>query len=174
MQIADAKEVIFRLEVTQDTRPLSVAEAALRRFLKVRYLSLTSLQRTIARQQSSMRWLHDGEANTKFFHLHTNNRQQRNHIAMLHIDGATLVIEEEKAEAAFNYFSEVLGSPHYRDGLLDFEAFGIHLRDLSELGHPFTEDEIWAVIRKLPLDKVPEPDGFTGRSLPLRLVDHQG
>jgi hypothetical protein len=52
-----------------------------------------------------MRWLHDGDANTKFFHLHTNNRQQRNHIAMLQIDGATLVIEEEKAEAAFNYFS---------------------------------------------------------------------
>jgi hypothetical protein len=38
---------------------------------------------------------------------------------MLQIDGATLVIEEEKAEAAFNYFSEVLGSPHYREGLLE-------------------------------------------------------
>jgi hypothetical protein len=34
-QIAVAKDVIFRLEAAQDTRSLSVREAALRRFLKV-------------------------------------------------------------------------------------------------------------------------------------------
>jgi hypothetical protein len=47
-QIAVAKEVIFWLEAAQDTRSLSVVEAALRRFLKIRYLGLTSLERTMA------------------------------------------------------------------------------------------------------------------------------
>jgi hypothetical protein len=66
-QIAVAKKVIFRLEAAQDTRSLSVVEATLRRFLKIRYLGLTSLERTMARQRSSMRWLYEGNANTKFF-----------------------------------------------------------------------------------------------------------
>jgi hypothetical protein len=63
----------------------------------------------MARQFSSMRWLHEGGANTKFFWLHANQHRRRNHIAMLQVDGATLVAEDDKAEAAFNYFSGILG-----------------------------------------------------------------
>jgi hypothetical protein len=160
-QITVAKEIIFRLEAAQDTWSLSVAEAALRRFLKICYLGLTSLERTMVRQRSSMRWLHEGDANTKFFQLHANQRRQRNHIGMLEVDGATLVTEEEKAEAAFLYFSIILGTARDREGQLDFEALGIHQRDLSSLGRPFTEEEIWVVVMELPLDKAPGPDGFT-------------
>jgi hypothetical protein len=58
---------MFRLEAAQDTRLLSVAEVALRRFLKIRHLGLTSLERTMARQCSIMCWLYEGDANTKFF-----------------------------------------------------------------------------------------------------------
>jgi hypothetical protein len=76
---------------------------------------------------------------------------------MLQVERGTLVAEEEKAEAAFNYLSGILGMAHDREGRLDFEALGIHRRDLSSLGRPFTEEEIWAVIKELPLD------GFTGR-----------
>jgi hypothetical protein len=71
-------------------------------------------------------------------------------------------MEEEKVEAAFHYFSGILGTTHDRDGRLDFEALGIHRRDLSSLGRPFTADEIWVVVKELPLDKAPGPDGFTG------------
>jgi hypothetical protein len=81
---------------------------------------------------------------------------------MLQIHGATLVAEE-KAEAAFNYFYGILGTAHDREGRLDFEALGIHRRDLSSLGRPFMEEEIWAVVKELPLVKAPGPDGFTGR-----------
>jgi hypothetical protein len=43
LQIQIAMEVIFRLEVAQDSRSLSPEEISLRRFLKLRYLGLTSL-----------------------------------------------------------------------------------------------------------------------------------
>jgi hypothetical protein len=162
-QILVTKEVIFRLEAAQDTRSLSVAEAALRWFLKIHYLGLTSLERTMARQRSSMQWLHEGDANTKFFQLHANHRRRRNHIGMLEVEVVTLVAEEEKAEAGFNYFSGILGTDHDKEGRLNFEALGIHRRDISSLGCPFAEEEIWAVIKELPLDKAPWPDGFTGR-----------
>jgi hypothetical protein len=93
-QITGAKEVIFRLEAAQDTRSLSVTDVALRQFLKMRYLGLTSLERTMARQRPSMHKLNKGDANTKFFQLHVNQCRRRNHIGMLQVDGATLVVEK--------------------------------------------------------------------------------
>jgi hypothetical protein len=60
MQIQVSKEVIFCLQVAQESRSLSREELSLRRFLKLRYLGLTSLQRTITRQKSSLRWLREG------------------------------------------------------------------------------------------------------------------
>jgi hypothetical protein len=35
---------------------------------------------------------------------------------MLQVEGATLVTEEEKVEAAFNYFSGILGMNHDKEG----------------------------------------------------------
>jgi hypothetical protein len=42
-QVPVAKEVIFRLDVTQDYQSLSLTEFAMCKFLKLRYVGLTSL-----------------------------------------------------------------------------------------------------------------------------------
>jgi hypothetical protein len=106
MQIQVAKEVIFRLEVVHESRSLSPEELSLRHFLKLHYLGLTSLQRTIARQKSSLRWLREGDAYTKLFHLNANHRRRKNYIPSLLVDSRTLTHEDEKAAAAFTFFTE--------------------------------------------------------------------
>jgi hypothetical protein len=82
-QVLVAKEVIFRLDAAQDHRSLSLPEFTLRKFLKLHYLGLTLLQRTIARERSNIRWLKEGDACTKFFHLHVNHRRRKNRVASL-------------------------------------------------------------------------------------------
>jgi hypothetical protein len=57
----------------------------------------------------------------------------------------------------------LIGSAEQRDFTLDFLSLGVQQHDLSELEVPFTEEEVWATIREIPLDKAPGPDGFTGR-----------
>jgi hypothetical protein len=110
-----------------------------------------------------MRWLKEGDACTKFFHLHANHQRRKNHIASLLVDGVTLVAEADKVEAAFKYYEAILGSELPRTAVLDFSELGLPRLDLSELGRPISEEEVWAAIQDLPLDKAPGPDGFTGR-----------
>ncbi|CAN6347677.1 unnamed protein product [Urochloa humidicola] len=101
-----------------------------------------------------MHWLHEEDADTKFFHLHANHCQHRNHISFLVVDGSTMVGEDEE-EATFQYFDEILGSTQDRSCALDFTTLGLLHLDLACLGYPFIEAEIWEVIKDLPMDKVP-------------------
>jgi hypothetical protein len=100
---------------------------------------------------------------TKLFHFHANHRRRKNSIPSLLVDGRTLTREDEKATTAFSFFEGILGVSHERTCALNFEELGLPRLDLQDLGRPFTEAEIWEVIKDLPLDKAPGPDGFTGR-----------
>jgi hypothetical protein len=79
------------------------------------------------------------------------------------VDGVTLIAEADNAEAAFKYFEAILGSELPRTAALDFSKLGLSHLDLLELGYPITEEEVWAAILDLPLDKALGQDGFTGR-----------
>jgi hypothetical protein len=98
------KEVVHCLELAGDHHRLHNYEDALRKKLKMKLLGLCSLQRTVVRQESQITWLREGDACTKFFHANANGRRRKNHIHALEQDRQTLLSEESKAEAAFNYF----------------------------------------------------------------------
>jgi hypothetical protein len=54
LQLAIAKEVVYRLEMARDRRPLAAHEESLCKKLKLRSLALSSLQCTIVRQESRL------------------------------------------------------------------------------------------------------------------------
>jgi hypothetical protein len=83
LQILIANELILRLDVAMEVRPLSMEERGLRRLLKRKLLGLASLERTIARHRSRIHWLSEGDACTRFFHLHANHHRRKNFIAHL-------------------------------------------------------------------------------------------
>ena len=67
LQLFMAKELIAQLDVVQERRLLSDDECSMRRDLKRRCLGLASMARTIARHRSCIRFLEEGDANTKNF-----------------------------------------------------------------------------------------------------------
>ena len=137
-------------------------ERWLRCTLKKLILGLASLERTIYRQRSRIRWLQAGDANTQLFHLVANGRKTKNFIPALSVNGQIITNQKGKEDAFFDSYSDLLGRDVAQDHTLDLEFLGIEAVDLSELDMPFMEEEIWKVVKDMPADRAPGLDGFIG------------
>jgi hypothetical protein len=162
LQLAVARELIFKLEQAQDYRALSTEEVQLRSELKFKCLGLASLARIIACQRSRITFLREGDANTNYFHLQACHRGRVNHIAQLADHDTVIVDEIQKAQVVFEHYDSILGNYEDRIHSLDLDLLGIPADTLTGLDHCFSVDEVWSAIRSLPPDKAPGPDGFTG------------
>lgn len=74
-KLAISRELISRFDKAQEDRLLSPHEEWLRKQLKVSYLGLASMERTLARQRARLAYLKDGDANTVFFHRQCSYRR---------------------------------------------------------------------------------------------------
>lgn len=68
---------------------------------------------------------------------------------------------DEMAQVFFDYFDEVLGTEWTRHCALDLECLGIRPQDFLALETPFSQEEIWMVIKDLLPDKSLRPDNMT-------------
>lgn len=64
------------------------------------------------------------------------------------------------AEVVDAYYGALFGSMSCRKHALNLEALNLPSLDLQHLGEPFTADEVLKVIKAMPFDKAPGPDGF--------------
>jgi hypothetical protein len=99
--------VVHRLEMARDRRLLVAHEEELHKLLKMKHLRLTSLQHSM--QESQLLWLKEGDANTRFFHIHTNVRRRRKFIRSLEHNGHTLSSEASKGEHSSRFLMKSLG-----------------------------------------------------------------
>jgi len=74
--------------------------------------------------------------------------------------GHELVNHSDKAELIWQSFKERLGTTNFTGLRFDLSSFFNHTIDLSPLIEPFRKEEVDAVVRALPSDKTPGPDGF--------------
>jgi hypothetical protein len=136
-QLAMAKELLHRLEIAQDHRDLSPAEIWLKNRLKKHSLLLSSFKRTMARLRSRITWIKEGDANTKFFHIHARHRKRKNFVAKL-IEGDHILTEHgEKAAAVDQFYNNLIGQSGHRNRRIVLEALGLPRHDLIGLDSPF-------------------------------------
>jgi hypothetical protein len=131
--------------------------------LKKRLLGLASLERTIARQRSRILWLREGDACTRFFHLHASHRRRKNFIGHLIVDDVRITEHADNAEAVDSFYDDLIGSASDRRFSLDLEYIGVPTLDLQHIDSTFSEEEVWTALKSMPRDKCPGPDGFSAR-----------
>jgi hypothetical protein len=139
LQLVVAKEVVFKLDQAQESRPLSSEEVLLRNELKMKCLSLASLCRSIARQQSRLTFLREGDANTAFFHLQACHRNRKNTIMHIEHNGTMIVDEELKAEAIFDHFDQIMGAMVEHTNGINLDCISLSRDQVPLLDHCFTE-----------------------------------
>lgn len=76
-------------------------------------------------------FLAEGDANTRFFHLQACHRSRKNHIASLRVQGNDLVSNEDMADAVYEHYNGLLGTPFQRAASINFANLGMHHYDLS-------------------------------------------
>jgi hypothetical protein len=162
LKIAIANQIVLRFDVAAENRQLSQAERWLHNTMKMTVLGLASLDRTIARQRSRIRWLKEGEANSKLFHVVANGRRTKNFIASVRVGEQIFTDQGDKETAFFTAYATLIGEIRCRERMVDMAALGIEAKDLHDLEVLFSEEEVWRVVQELPSDRAPGPDGFTG------------
>eukprot|EP00253_Pinus_taeda_P003190 PITA_03190 len=119
------------------------------------------------RQKSRIRWLKEGERNTKFFHRTTVQRRMHNKIPfILNQEGAKVEEHEQIEEVLLNHFQQV----HQEQAVDRQRAIGRITSNIPKLVteehnellmSPIQAQEVDEAMAQLKEGKAPGPDGFT-------------
>jgi len=128
--------------------------------------SLSRINSSVCWQQSRLQWLHEGDANSKFFHNIMSNWSRRNAIPFFLVDGVLVEGVENAQAAVFNHFSS-----HFKAHRVSRPSMeGLHFRSLSiregtNLTKPFSLEEVKTAMWDCENYKSPGPDGISFRFL---------
>lgn len=97
-----------------------------------------------------------------FFHANATLKYRRNFIASLKTDlGEDVLSHASKENLIWESFKDRIRKSEFSGMLFDLNLLIQRNTNLSHLEEQFTTDEIDAIVKQLPNDKSPGPDGFT-------------
>lgn len=126
-----------------------------------------SAQENFFKLKSRIRWLREGDSNTKFFHRVVLANQSWNAIRYIRdASGLRIYNQQQIKGMAVAYFKNLLGSesrgiePMTVNRIRELHPFRCSLNLATDLTWIPTDDEIKAAFFKMPKCKAPGPDGF--------------
>ncbi|KAJ9541666.1 hypothetical protein OSB04_028172 [Centaurea solstitialis] len=123
-------------------------------------------ENTFLKQRAKVKWLNDGDANTKFFHNVVKERRGRNTIRSIADSNGSFVYDDAVGDVLFHHFRIFLGMRDMQvssEMPLDLFVNRLSLAESLHMIRPITDDDIkWAVFN-IGNDKAPGSDGFSAR-----------
>ncbi|WKA03651.1 hypothetical protein VitviT2T_021750 [Vitis vinifera] len=115
------------------------------------------------RQKAKVKWVKDGDCNSKLFHKVANGRRNMNFIKFLENEsGLVLDNFDSITKEILHYFKKLyLSHPGESWRVEGIDWSPISEKSASKLDSPFFEVEIYNAIFQLDRNKAPGPDGFT-------------
>jgi hypothetical protein len=137
-------------------------EKNFRKILKAHIAKLLETKRIYWKNRAKMRWAKLGDENTKKFHTVATQSYRRNYITSIKADDENYITNHDhKAAIIWSSYKNRLGLSSNHDMSFDLDRL-ITRSELSHLDDPFTMEEINTVLKEIPPNKSPRPDGFNG------------
>lgn len=117
---------------------------------------------TLLAQNSRIKWIKDGDANSKLFHNYINKRRKRNEIVGISIGGQWHEEVDEVKTCIYNFFTAHFQKESIQRSSLvqDFTYTRDSELDNQFLISPFSEDEVREAVWSCDGNGSPGPDGF--------------
>ncbi|KAJ9541740.1 hypothetical protein OSB04_028246 [Centaurea solstitialis] len=119
-----------------------------------------------ARQRAKVKWLSDGDSNTRYFHQVVKEKRHAKQIYSVCNSDGTFVYDGEVAEAFIEHFKLIIGtSDPMVDPTMPQEMFlkQLSLADALHMIRPIQDAEIKDAIFQIGNDKAPGSDGFSAK-----------
>ncbi|XP_031474554.1 uncharacterized protein LOC116246820 isoform X2 [Nymphaea colorata] len=133
--------------------------------LRLTLIKLIKMDEERLRQKGRVRWMREGDSNSKFFHVMAKGRQRRNHIRTI-MDGERVIFDMDDIFASCTTYFKDLLTDNAGSGLLpsnDCIGLRVTAEENELLVSPIRDEEIhWAVLR-VNKDSAAGPDGFNNR-----------
>jgi hypothetical protein len=115
------------------------------------------------KKRYTIRWTKFGDENTDFFHVAATERYRHNTITSLETqDGRVIYDHFEKTALLLENFRTRMGSSISPEMQYNLDDLVLNHEGLDQISAPFTKEEIDNVVKQMPTDKAPGPDGFNG------------
>jgi len=117
------------------------------------------------RQKARVKWLKEGDANTRFFHATVKDRHHRQRICAIKNDsGELLTTQTAIQEEAISFYSNLFMAEDCSEmePLLHCLPSSLEASDNVLLSRPPTREEVKEAVWKLDPDSAAGPDGFSG------------
>jgi len=123
--------------------------------------SLSRLNASICWQQARVRWLRDGDANTKFFHSVMSRRRRHNALASILVDDVVVEGVQPIRNAVFTHFANHFKAATVtRPSVSNLQFGSLSVADGVSLIKPFLVEEVKAAVWECDSFKSPGPDGI--------------
>jgi mannosylglycoprotein endo-beta-mannosidase len=140
--IQNCNKVILALDSVEEHRPLYRAEFNFRKIVKIYLDDLLLAECNYWRKRCTIRWIKQGEDNTKNFHAMATERYRRNNIAILkNDDGVFISDHQEMANLIWKSYKDRMGQSHGIDMQFDLASLLTRVEGLEDLTAPFEKKE---------------------------------
>lgn len=162
--IANCNKVILFLDGLEDRRVLFNPKCNLRNMVKGQLATLLHYKNEYWKKRYTVNRIRFGDECTKFFHAMATISHRRNSIPqLLNEQGQWVQDHEGKAGLLWNAFKRRMGVSSEPVMVFDLQSLVQAVPDLEELTpFPFLHSEIDDIVKRMPIDKAPGPDGFNG------------
>lgn len=160
------RDIISKLEKEAESRALSGMELSTRSNCLQKISEFEMRLALDFKQKARVKWVADGDENSKFFHGYVNNNKRKNIIVGLMINGRWLAgVKDIKAEAFCFVQNKFMETWISRPKLINSNIHSIDMMDAKRLEAPISMDEVKNAIWSCGGDKAPGPDGLTFKLL---------